>query len=118
MSHTHLNIGYCPPLSNSWITFRVWLYIALNRTSSVDCYWVGAVPSLNIIPGARGEAQHLRQLSPGRSHVRAARTQCTALLATFGGNPSLAFASSFQQDNLADPRLYAILTESDLSGSV
>ena len=25
----------------------VWLYIALNRTPNIDCYWVGAVPNLN-----------------------------------------------------------------------
>ena len=23
-----------------------WIYIALNRTPSIDCYWVGAVPNL------------------------------------------------------------------------
>ena len=33
-----------PPLSNSWIMTVIWLYIALNRTPNVDCYWVGAVP--------------------------------------------------------------------------
>ena len=33
-----------PPLSNSWIILIVWLYIALNRTPSIDCYWGGAVP--------------------------------------------------------------------------
>ena len=22
----------------------IWLYIALNRTPNIDCYWVGAVP--------------------------------------------------------------------------
>ena len=32
-----------PPLGNSWIILRIWLYIALNRTPSIDCYWVGAV---------------------------------------------------------------------------
>ena len=35
-----------PPLSNSWITIIIWLYIALNRTPNIDCYWVGAVPKL------------------------------------------------------------------------
>ena len=34
------------PLSNSWIIIIVWLYIALNRTPNIDCYWVGAVPNL------------------------------------------------------------------------
>ena len=35
-----------PPLSNSWIINILWLYIyiALNRTPNIDCYWVGAVP--------------------------------------------------------------------------
>ena len=31
-------------LSNSWIISKIWLYIALNRTPNIDCYWVGAVP--------------------------------------------------------------------------
>ena len=35
-----------PPLSNSWRIIIIWLYIALNRTPNVDCYWVGAVPKL------------------------------------------------------------------------
>ena len=34
-----------PPLSNSWIIFIVYLYIALNMTPSIGCYWVGAVPN-------------------------------------------------------------------------
>ena len=34
-----------PPLSNSWIIVIIWLYIALNRTPNIDCYWVGAVPN-------------------------------------------------------------------------
>ena len=33
-----------PPLSNSCIIIIMWLYIALNRTPYIDCYWVGAVP--------------------------------------------------------------------------
>ena len=35
-----------PPLSNSWVILIIWLYIALNRTPNIDCYWVGAVPKL------------------------------------------------------------------------
>ena len=35
-----------PPLSNSWIISTIWLYIALNRTHNIDCYWVGAVPKV------------------------------------------------------------------------
>ena len=46
---THGGIGWVlppPPPSNSWIVI-IWLYIALNRTPSVDCYWgVGAVPKV------------------------------------------------------------------------
>ena len=30
-----------PQLSNSWIILIVWLYIALNRTPDIDCYWGG-----------------------------------------------------------------------------
>ena len=30
-----------PPLSNSWIISILWLYIALNGTPNVDCYWGG-----------------------------------------------------------------------------
>ena len=37
-----------PPLSNSWIINIVWLYTALNRILHIDCYWVGAVPNLNL----------------------------------------------------------------------
>ena len=29
------------PLSNSWIINIIWLYIALNRTPNIDCYWGG-----------------------------------------------------------------------------
>ena len=36
------------PLSNSWIISIIWLYIALNRTPSIDCYWEGAVPKINV----------------------------------------------------------------------
>ena len=39
-----------PPLSNSWIIIIVWLYIALNRTLNIDCYWVAAVPNINPKP--------------------------------------------------------------------
>ena len=34
------------PLTNSWIIFILWSYIALNRTPNVDCYWGGAVPKV------------------------------------------------------------------------
>ena len=38
-----------PRLSNSWITSIIWLYIALNRTRNIDCYWVGAVPKVIVL---------------------------------------------------------------------
>ena len=34
------------PLTNSWIIDIMWLYIALNRIPSIDCYWVGGVPKV------------------------------------------------------------------------
>ena len=39
-------LSTAPPLSNSWIIIIIWLYIALNRTPNIDCYWVGAVPKV------------------------------------------------------------------------
>ena len=33
------------PPSNSWIITIKWLYIALNKTPNIACYWVGAVPN-------------------------------------------------------------------------
>ena len=43
-----LQFGYCPPPSNSWTINISWLYIALNRTPNTDCYWVGAVPNIQL----------------------------------------------------------------------
>ena len=43
-----LNLGYRPPLSNSWILIIIWLYIALNRIPNIDCFWEGAVPKFNL----------------------------------------------------------------------
>ena len=31
-----------PPLSNSGMIINIWLYIALNGSPNIDCYWVGA----------------------------------------------------------------------------
>ena len=31
------------PLRKNWIISILWLYIALNRTPNLDCYWVGTV---------------------------------------------------------------------------
>ena len=39
-------IWILPPLSNSWRINILWLYIALNRTPSLGCHWVGAVPNM------------------------------------------------------------------------
>ena len=36
------------PLTNSWIITIIGLHKALNRTPNIDCYWVGAVPNLNL----------------------------------------------------------------------
>ena len=35
-----------PPLTNSLIIIILGLYIALNMTPSIDCYWEGAVHNL------------------------------------------------------------------------
>ena len=35
-----------PRLRHSWIIVIIWLYIALNRTPNIDCYWEGAVPKI------------------------------------------------------------------------
>ena len=40
-------LGTAPPLSNSWIISIIGLYIALNRTLNINCYWGGAVPNIN-----------------------------------------------------------------------
>ena len=47
---TPLDLGYCPPLSNSRIIIVIWIYVALHRTPNVDCYRVVAVPNLDPIP--------------------------------------------------------------------
>ena len=38
-----VELGYCPP-AHSWIISIVGLYIALNMTPSINCYWEAAVP--------------------------------------------------------------------------
>ena len=37
-----------PPLCNSWIVFRIWLYIALKKTPNTDCDSVRAVPNTEV----------------------------------------------------------------------
>ena len=44
-SRFRFRVGYCQPLSNTWIISRIWLYVALNRTPNMDCYWGGQYPS-------------------------------------------------------------------------
>ena len=38
-----------PPIRNSWLITIIGLYIALNRTPNLNCYWVGAVPNVQNI---------------------------------------------------------------------
>ena len=41
-------LGTAPPRS-SWIMIILWVYIALNRTPNIDCYWGGGtVPKLYV----------------------------------------------------------------------
>ena len=35
------NLGFMPPRSSSWIISIIWLYLALNRTPTIGCYWGG-----------------------------------------------------------------------------
>ena len=44
-----------PPLSNSWIIVIIWLYVALNGTPNIDCYWVGAVPNTYLMCARAGK---------------------------------------------------------------
>ena len=37
-----------PPLDKH---FNMVIYIALNRTPNIDCYWVGAVPKFGVRSG-------------------------------------------------------------------
>ena len=47
-------IWVLPPFSHSWIIIIIWLYIALNRTPNIDCYWGGAVPKSALLTVAHG----------------------------------------------------------------
>ena len=40
-----------PPLSNSWIVSIIWVYIALNRTPNIDCYWGGSTQAISGLAG-------------------------------------------------------------------
>ena len=42
-------VGYCPPQQQLDKEFIIGLYIALNRTPNIDCYWVGAVPKFKVL---------------------------------------------------------------------
>ena len=46
-----------PPLSNSWMLIIIQLYIALNRTPNVDCYWGGAVPKVHGTTKGQGDGR-------------------------------------------------------------
>ena len=59
-----LHLGYCPPLSNSWAILIMWLYIALNRTPNIDCYWVGAVPKLHPSTIFNESSPHCLKMNP------------------------------------------------------
>ena len=64
-SHAYL-LGTAP-LSNSWIII-IWLYIALNRTPNIDCYWVGAVP--NIFAGRSLALSHESRAPPAKPNPK------------------------------------------------
>ena len=55
-----------PPLSNSWIIFIVWLYIALNKTPNIDCYWGGQYPKFG-----DGPCEVLEESSAGDAWIEA-----------------------------------------------
>ena len=56
-----------PPLSDSWIMKIIWLYIALNRTPKIDCYWVRAVPKTCSFLGPKKAPTHVgSSSSPSR----------------------------------------------------
>ena len=38
-----------PPLRNSWTINIIWLYLALNRTPNMDCYWGGSAQVLGFL---------------------------------------------------------------------
>ena len=47
--HYHNILGFrldTAPPTNSWILIIIGLYIALNRTPNINCYWGGAVPKV------------------------------------------------------------------------
>ena len=69
-----------PPLSNSWIISIIWLYIALDITPSIDCYWVGAVPYLTLGQKQKGHAESKRALKVVRVRVCAL---CSGSLRSF-----------------------------------
>ena len=46
-------LSILPPLSNSRKIWTGHFYVALNITSIIDCYWVGAVPNINSKPSTR-----------------------------------------------------------------
>ena len=64
--------------TNSWIIIIIWVYITLNRTPNIDCYWVGAVPNLWYSPLTTRKIDVL-------THRGIALQKPSCLLATFFG---------------------------------
>ena len=62
-----------PPLSNSWIINIIWLYIPLNRTPNIDCYWGGgSTQGLRLEPSCGQYTscrETTRDLRTHRSHL-------------------------------------------------
>ena len=56
------------PLSNSWMIIIIWLYIAPNRTSNIDWYWVGAVLNVEVdiqelgCQDVKGRSLHVKRI--------------------------------------------------------
>ena len=48
-----IKVWVLPPFSNSWIIIIAGLFIALNRTPNIECYWVGAVPKIKWLKPVR-----------------------------------------------------------------
>ena len=57
LTSENMQVGYCPPLSNSWIIVIIWLYIALNRTPNMDCYWEGSTQHVGFTQSCPSQIQ-------------------------------------------------------------
>ena len=47
----------------------IWLYIALNRTPNIDCYWGGQYPRFSILPKSLGFSKFRAQRHPSGDAV-------------------------------------------------